>query len=146
MAIVEEAGTVFVKYEIPEEIDKQIPLYFYYALAGELVSIMGPDIMHKISLYKCDEDFNYILNEDGSYIIEDEYYDLNSSTGGWYEAFNATCNKLNMKWLLEYWNTLEWYDSDIFDGIIEDRVVNYFIKNKNHNANPYYKYLVKKNS
>ena len=116
---------------IPEEIENRIPEYFYIAMAGELCSIFGYTVFEK-----------YTDPDDP----EDEgYYDLDSSTGGWYEAFKATCNKLNMSWLLDYYKTLEWYDSDMFDGIIENRIITNFIMAKDHHANSYYQYLCNKN-
>lgn len=112
----------FAKYTIPEEIDSRIPEYFYPAMAGELCSIYGSEILQQIG----------------------DYFDMDSSTRGWYEAFKMTCKKLNMDWLLDYWNSLEWYDSDIFDGIIEDRIIEKFINVKDQNCNVYYNYLVNK--
>jgi hypothetical protein len=117
-------------YHIPEEIENRIPEYFYIAMAGELCSIFGWQIFEK---------------QEDSYISEIEpYYDLASSTGGWYEAFKATCKKLDMNWLLEYYRTLAWYDSDMFDGVIENRIITNFIE-KDDNANSYYRYLCIKN-
>jgi len=140
MSIINFGEHAYVKYKIPKEIDSQIPDYFYYAMAGELVSIFGAWILEKQDYPEYDDDGNEIagdLNVDGS------YYDLNSSTGGWNEAFKMTCKKLDMMWLMDYYETLEWYDSDIFDGIIEDRIIeNYIEKDHMHDhANCYYKYL-----
>ena len=140
MSIINFSEHVYVKYKIPKEIDSRIPEYFYYAMAGELVSIFGTWILEKQDYPEYDDDGNEIhgdLNVDGS------YYDLNSSTGGWNEAFKMTCKKLDMMWLMDYYETLEWYDSDIFDGIIENRIIeNYIEKDHMHDhANCYYKYL-----
>ena len=109
------------KYVIPKEIDDRIPEYFYYAMAGELVSIFG----------------SYILEE------QDGYYDLYSGTGGWNEAFKATCRKLNMMWLDDYTKTLRWDEGDLFDGEIETEIINRFCKKDHYadHANCYYKYL-----
>lgn len=128
MPIIEDGDDVRVEYSIPKDIKDNIPDYFYYAMAGELVSIFGLHILQKQS-YK-----------------EDEWYDLETITNGWYEAFKAACRKLDMDWLLEYRNQLEWYDSDIFDGEIEKEIVEKFCKH-NHmedHANCYYKYLLSK--
>ena len=141
MPIVNENGSVFVRYTIPEEIDKKIPEYFYYAMMGELCSIHGPMMFEKIPWIEFDDEGSEIPETGDE---SQDYYDLDSSTGGWYEALRATCNKLNMNWLLEYWKTLEWYDSDIFDGIIEDRIIKKCIETEPSNCNPYYKYLVNK--
>ena len=142
MQIINENGSVYVNYEIPQEIDSRIPNYFYYAMTGELVSIFGPLILEKIDYleYEYDDDGNQIPGDPN---VDASYYDLNSSTGGWNEAFKMTCKKLDMMWLMDYYRTLECYDSDIFDGIIEDRIIeNYIEKDHMHDhANCYYKYL-----
>ena len=114
-----------VEYDIPKEISDKIPDYFYLAMLGELVSIMGPDILKPVDW-------------DGP-----EYYDFHSSTGGWVEALYETCRKLDMEWLKNYWKTLEWYDSDVFDGIIESRIAEK-LTTEDFTANSYYKHLLKK--
>lgn len=131
MPIVGHDKDVHVEYNIPTEIDIKIPSYFYIALAGELCSILGPQIFNKIT--DLDEDTEE----------EFSYYDFDSGTAGWYAAFKATCKKLDLQWLLNYYDALKWYDRDIFDDIIEDRVVTRFIDKDNH-CNEYYKYLMTK--
>lgn len=128
MPIVTNNGDIHIEYTIPEEIDSKIPSYFYIAFAGELCSILGPVIFTK---YKMDPD-----DENN----KEYYYDLDCGTCSWYAALKATCNKLDMNWLIDYYGTLEWYDSDIFDGIIEERIVKNFIEHNNH-CNDYYKHL-----
>lgn len=118
-------------YHIPEEIENRIPEYFYIAMAGELCSIFGWQIFEKY--------------EDPYHPEIEPFYDLGSSTSGWCEAFKATCKKLGMDWLLEYYRTLEWYDSDMFDGIIENCIITNFINIENEDDNPYYHYLCNKN-
>ena len=44
-------------------------------------------------------------------------------------------------WLYEYWDSLEWYDSDVFDGIMEERVMEKVKESKNGISNGYYGYL-----
>ena len=39
---------------------------------------------------------------------------------------------INIKRFLSYYDTLKWYDRDIFDGIIEDRIATRFIDKDNH--------------
>ena len=131
MPIVGHDKDIHVEYNIPTEIDIKIPSYFYIALAGELCSILGPQIFNKIT--DIDEDTEE----------EFSYYDFDSGTSGWHTAFKATCEKLDLQWLLNYYDALEWYDSDIFDDIIEDRIVTHFIDKDNH-CNEYYKYLMTK--
>ena len=48
---------------------------------------------------------------------------LNTSTGGWYVAFGKACLLTHKEELLDYWRTLQWYDSDIFDGELADMLV-----------------------
>lgn len=158
MPIVSDENSVYVEYSIPDDIDSKIPDYFYIALAGELCSIYGPGVFDKIP-YSCDvlEDdgvdcvdetqVSSVESQDGQLDLSvpsvdaDGYYDLDSSTGGWFEALKMTCKKLDMMWLLEYHATLPWYDSDIFDGIIEDRIIEKFVKCEDHHCNSYYKYI-----
>lgn len=138
MPIVRSGDNVHVEYSIPKDIKDRIPDYFYFALAGELVSIFGTRILGKNEWVDFDDEGNELptlTDEDCS------YYDLCSSTGGWVEAFIETCRKLDMIWLVDYWRTLEWYDSDIFDGEIETEVVKRFCESEMNPANCYYKYL-----
>lgn len=37
-------------------------------------------------------------------------------TGGWYTALEKTAEIMRCRELIEYYNNLEWYDSDQFDG------------------------------
>lgn len=48
---------------------------------------------------------------------------MNTSTGGWYAAFGKACLLTNKEVLLDYWRTLPWYDSDIFDGELADMLI-----------------------
>lgn len=110
-----------LKYTIPDSIKNRIPEYFYYALGGEYVSIMGA-----IALIR-DEDGLSLLDYDGG-------------TSGYVEAFRMTCKKLDMDWLYEYWDNLPWYQSDLFDSEISIEVMKCF--DKAYPANAYYKYLL----
>lgn len=113
-------------YKIPEDIKNRIPDYFYVAMAGELVSVFG------VWVLQFHEDLGY--------------YDLDSSTGGWVEAFRATCRKLDMQWLIEYYATLDWFDGDLFDSEIEGEIIDRFCRKENQGevANCYYRYLCEK--
>ena len=105
------------------DIDKQIkriPNYFYYAMAGELVSIFGPDIL------KDQEDCSY--------------YDLRSGTMGWNLAFLSNCRKLDMQWLIDSWRK----DTEQYNEIIENKIIERFCK-KDHSKerfNCYFQYLL----
>ena len=47
-----------------------------------------------------------------------------------------------MEWLLKYYETLSWYDSDVFDGIIEQEIGRRFMNRKEERCNDYYRYLL----
>lgn len=95
------------KFEIPPEIEVKIPPYFIASFAGELVSVFGRDVA--------------LMDSDGDYNIW--WY---TGTCGWRDAFQAACMKLNLEWLHEYRESLEWYDSDNFDYIICERACDFF--------------------
>lgn len=105
MPIVGEGKNVSIEYEIPSEIESKIPPYFYHALAGELFSVFSSEALQK--------------DGEGFYGLPICF----GGTAGWAEALKATCRKLDMTWLWDYYSTLEWYDSDLFDEKIEERII-----------------------
>lgn len=120
----------FLEYEIPLEIKQKIPEYFYYAMGGELVSIFGIEVL-------IPEDANDEINEYTVYGI-----DFVTPTSGWYEAFKATCKKLDLQWLLDYHKTLDWEKGDLFDDEIAQEIIKYFSLEPKNRANSYYLYLL----
>lgn len=93
-----------LEYTIPKEWKEKMDKSFIKQMMYELHIIFG-------------------LNLDTPYL---EYSVLtNSGTGGWYEAFANTCRKTNNKKLLKYYNSLAWYESDLFDGEVEKLFINY---------------------
>lgn len=129
MPLVGNGDDVRVEYEIPKEIAERIPDYFYFALAGELFGTAG----YENGLY---------MFTDRSEDTNGEYHNFDSGTSGWYVAFMMTCKKLDMLWLLEYYNGLPWYDSDIFDGIMEENIEKRFVRESSAGWNCYYGYLL----
>ena len=113
-----------MEYKIPEEIIVKIPQHFWPAFAGELVSTFGLMVFEK---------------EEGS-----DFYALNyvSSTNGWNAALRMTCNKLDMKWLFDYYDKLEWWQSDMFDGEFEDLLIRNFVESENKPEHAYYSWLI----
>lgn len=95
-------------YKIPEDILSKIPEYFWSAFAGELVSVFSPSIFEKV-------DDTYSLNFVGG-------------TTGWNTALRMTCYKLDMKWLYKYYDGLQWWESDMFDGEFEDLIISKFVE------------------
>lgn len=113
-----------MEYKVPEEILEKIPQHFWPAFAGELVSTFGLMIFEK---------------EEGS-----DFYALNyvSSTSGWNAALRITCNKLDIKWLFDYYDKLEWWQSDMFDGEFEELLIKNFVEAKDLPSSTYYAWLV----
>ena len=95
-------------YKIPEDILSKIPEYFWPAFAGEIVSVFGLFTFNKV---------------DGLYNL----YFITGTTG-WNAALKMTCRKLNMDWLYEYYNKLQWWESDMFDGEFEDLIISKFVE------------------
>lgn len=145
MPVVVKGATYQVEYNIPKYVDDKIPEYFYAAMAGELVSIFGlawakVSFNPYIQLAYDEEDTpkQYLSME--SPAKEDEKYDLDASTAGWAEAFMNTCDKLDLPWFADYYVALEWYDRDLFDRIIEERIIKNFIKKEWRGVSPYFQY------
>lgn len=115
-----------MEYKIPEEILSRVPKYFWPAFAGELISTLGLAIFYK----------------DG------DYYALNcvSGTMGWNAALRMACNKLDLKWLFDYYDKLEWWQSDMFDGELEDLLIKNFVEAEDLPAGSYYAWLIGDNT
>lgn len=102
MPIVEENGSVYVSYTIPEPIKKLITDEFLKEFRNQLFRI------HEY----------YHLG-----LFADEGIPMNTSTSGWFAAFGKACLLTNNEQLLDYWRILPWYDSDIFDGELAEMLV-----------------------
>lgn len=92
-----------IHYEMPDNIKSMITIEFCTQFLKELHQIFGASV------------------EDSDM----DYYVYQGSTAGWGAAFANTCRKLNMIELYKYYLNLEWFDSDIFDGELEDLLVEY---------------------
>ena len=77
-----------------DEIFNKLPEHFWSAFAGELVAIFGIDILKK------DEDELALL----------------SGTYGWNAALRSVCCRLNMNWFYDWYDALDWKDSDDVDS------------------------------
>ena len=102
----DENGGVEISYVIPAEVLAKIPEYFYYAFYGELCAMYGGDIF-------------YINSEERDRPV----YSL-ESTYGWNAAFWSACQNTEQYWLFDYYDSLPWYDSDLFDNAICELVIN----------------------
>ncbi len=115
----ELGGVVNSDYKIPDRILNDIPTYFYAAFAGELFSVFGPVIFKKP-----DTDDDY-----GLFYVE--------GTAGWVTAFRSVASRLGLSWLNSYYDSLDWFDSDLFDDQIGDLLIKEFIKANHSGANEY---------
>ena len=117
-----------INYKHIDEIKNRIPEIFYRALLGELISVFGVG-------------FYLSYSSDGEVV-----YDFDSGTAGWAVAVYMACNKLDMMWLFEEWNSLPWYDSDTMDGEIEEELAKIVKARQDTKDDSYYLYLLSKMS
>ena len=110
-----------INYEQIDSLIDSIPEPFYYGLLGELVSIFGPTILSP---------------------IDKSYYDFNSGTAGWFEAMRMTCKKLHIEWIFEKYQEMPWYDSDVLDGRIEEKLSALMGNEGWRHGNSYYKFIM----
>lgn len=96
MPIVRSVDGVHIEYTIPSNIKNLITDDFLNEFLYQLIRITG------IS----------------SYDFADEGIEYLSGTCGWDAAFGKACINTENKKLFDYRNSLEWYDSDIFDSEI----------------------------
>lgn len=79
------------------EIFNKLPDHFWSAFAGELVAIFGINIFEK--------------DESGL-----QQLDYMSGTSGWNAALRSVCHRLDISWFYDWYDALDWADSDDFDG------------------------------
>lgn len=92
-----------IHYEMPAHIKGLITPEFCSQFLKELHQIFGCSVE--------DSDLDYFVYQGG--------------TAGWGAAFANVCRKLNLDELYKYYLNLEWFDSDVFDGLLEDFLVEY---------------------
>ena len=102
MPIVGSGDGVHIEYTMPENIKSLITDDFLKEFRNQLFRI------HE----------HYSLDT-----FADEGIPMNTSTAGWYAALGKACLVTNNLELFDYWRSLEWYDSDIFDGELADMLV-----------------------
>ena len=98
----EEIDNVYVEYFIPEKYKKMCTKDFLEEFRNQLIRI----------------DQYYSLDT-----FADEGIPINTSTCGWAVALFKACINTNKEELWNYWRTLPWYDSDIFDGELADLLI-----------------------
>lgn len=102
MPIIGEGNNVYIEYTIPENIRNLITDDFLKEFRNQLFRI------HE----------HYSLDTFADFGIP-----MNTSTAGWYAAFGKACLLTNKEELFNYWRTLPWYDSDIFDCELAEMLV-----------------------
>ena len=102
MPIVGEGNDVHVEYTIPEHIRNLVTDDFLKEFRNQLFRIHD---YYSLDLYA------------------DNGIPMNTSTAGWFAAFGKACLVTHKEEILDYWRTLPWYDSDIFDGELADMLV-----------------------
>lgn len=102
MPIVGEGNDVHVAYTIPEHIRNLVTDDFLKEFRNQLFRIHD---YYSLDLYA------------------DRGIPMNTSTIGWFAAFGKACLVTHKEEILDYWRTLPWYDSDIFDGELADMLV-----------------------
>lgn len=102
MPIVGEGNDVYIEYTMPEYIRNLITDDFLKEFRNQLFRI------HE----------HYSLD-----LFAEEGIPLNTSTGGWFAAFGKACLLTHKESILDYWRTLPWYDSDIFDGELAEMLI-----------------------
>lgn len=91
-------------YRMPEEIRKEFTREMMSCFLEELI-----------------DTFDYMPSKP-------TYYDhivYIESTYGWHKAFKKMCISYGLEDIYSYYNYLEWYDSDMFDGELSDLLLEY---------------------
>ena len=102
MPIVGEKENIHVEYSMPENIKALITDEFLQEFRNQLI---------RIHEYWSIDTF------------AEEGVPMNTSTSGWYAALGKACLLTNNEELFNYWRTLSWYDSDIFDGELAEMLI-----------------------
>ena len=106
-----------------DNILSNIPDYFYPAFAGELVSVFGSEVLEP--------------SETGEVPL---FYI--SGTTGWNAALRMACKKLGIDWLMSWYDKLEWFDSDDFDGELVEMIETKFLDNSSESNDSYYRWII----
>lgn len=110
----------------PENALQRLSAPFWAAFAGKLVSVFGVDI------FQPEEDVQGLLAVD--YI---------ACTGGWYVAMEAACREVGDEWFMEWYDALDWMESDEFDCDLMAGLKHRVLESGKETRNAYYEWLVK---
>lgn len=106
-----------------------IPTYFYQCLFGELIKVFGVRFLIPDDDYSYREQLALYLNNLGG-------------TGGWYEAFSATCDQCGLIDIWDDYQKMNWVYSDTFDGYIAGKMLDVLFSDTKQND--YYKFKIQK--
>ena len=134
-------------HRFTDEVERLIPDYFYPAFAGELISVFGWKwAQTAFSAWSPDYDEESDIAE--SLLTPEDYsepiYDLDSNSSGWAAALVSTFKRLKMIEIANLYLSFEWFEADLFNDIIEDRIVDRFINNGQYD-NSYYGHIINTN-
>lgn len=124
-----------------------IPTYFYQCFFGELVKVWGANLIIPDKNYcaEYDDDYNIIEEswDDYSYKNQIGYYlAMAGGTCGWGFAFKEACAQCDMEDMYTYYSNLDWRKSDIFDGIISEKMTSVLFDGNNFSW--YYEFKISK--
>lgn len=107
MSVAKEKENKYVEYEIQGNIKELITDDFLREFRNQLFRVYGGCNLGSLA--------------DGA-------ISLIASTSGWYVALGKACLVTHNEALLDYWNSLPWYDSDVFDDeLVEMLIERHFI-------------------
>lgn len=134
----------------------EIPDRFFACMFGELVKIFGITLFepNPYYCYDAEEQEKFVEGEatnnlpypkDYSYRDQiDTELAYEGGTGGWYNALKTTCWILDMEWLLNAYEQLNWMNSDYFDEWVGDKIIEYFFQKDNYHDRDYEIFLKEK--
>jgi len=97
---------------------KDDDVYIEYTMPKEIKALITDDFLKEFrnQLFRINE--HYGLDTFAEYGIP-----TNPSNSGWFAALGKACLLTNKEELFNYWRTLPWYDSDIFDGELAEMLI-----------------------
>lgn len=96
----------------PRHIEDCLTVGFLYTLQEECEAIFGRDIL--------------LRDENGVTVLQNL-----AGSNGYVKALQRTCAKRNTPQVMDFWDSLEWYESDEFDGELTDRIAALFSSEEN---------------
>ena len=127
-----------------------LPDYFYQCFFGELIKVLGIKGLIPDKYYDAeyDDDGNIIESncEYYSYIDQLDYYlTFIGGTAAWHSAFKLACSQCDLEsTLYKYYSELGWIESDLFDGLIINEMLNVLFSENRESDNNYYKFTFDK--